>query len=157
MDVFGSKKKSIKVYGPIASVDVKVPALGGVVDDSWILVNMQAGAKEIVDVKQCFNDVSFIYALGNNQSSCAITLVFAIFIGNRDCKGTNNTAAMAAGFKAYVGNRISTDSGRKPSDIAIGNFSRKGWLTGIDIGQLDPEKGICYGTVHFLMKLEGGN
>ena len=155
MEVFGNNgKRGLKVFGPMASVDVKVTALGSVVDSSWILVNFSAGAREIVDVKQCFNDVSFIYALGNNQSSCLITMVFAIFIGNRNCEGGNNTAAIASGFGSYVENRISTSKGRTPGEIAIGKFSRKGWLTGIDIGQPDPEKGICYGTVHFIMKLK---
>jgi len=29
-----------------------------------------------------------------------------------------------------------------------------GWMTGIDIGNLDVAKGICYGTIHFNMELK---
>ena len=152
MKVFSSDSRGVEAWGPTASVDVKVDALGGVVDNSWILVNFAVGAREIVDVRQCFDDMSFIYALGNNQSNCQISLTFAILIGTKFCKGNNNTAAIEAGLSAYVSNRISqkTSAGK----ISIGNFSRMGWLTGIDIGNADVNKGVCYGTVHFLMELK---
>ena len=152
MKVFSSDSGSIEVWGPTASVDVKASALGGVVDDSWILVNFAIGAREIVDIRQCFDDVSYIYALGNNQAQCAITLTFAVFIGKKSCKGTNNTAAIEKGLSAYVNSRISKKT--SPSSITIGNFSRMGWLTGIDIGNLDANKGVCYGTAHFIMELK---
>lgn len=152
MKVFSSDSRGVEAWGPTAAVDVKVDALGGVVDNSWILVNFAVGAREIVDVRQCFDDMSFIYALGNNQSNCQISLTFAILIGTKFCKGNNNTAAIEAGLSAYVSSRISqkTSAGK----IAIGNFSRMGWLTGIDIGNADVNKGVCYGTVHFLMELK---
>ena len=152
MKVFSSDSRGVEAWGPTAAVDVKVDALGGVVDNTWILVNFAVGAREIVDVRQCFDDMSFIYALGNNQSNCQISLTFAILIGTKFCKGNNNTAAIEAGLSAYVSKRISqkTSAGK----IAIGNFSRMGWLTGIDIGNADVNKGVCYGTVHFLMELK---
>ena len=145
----------VEAWGPAVSVDVKASALGGVVDDSWILVNFAIGAREIVDIRQCFDDVSYIYALGNNQSQCAITLTFAIFIGARNCLGMNmgynNTSAIKSGLSAYVNSRISKKT--TPSTITLGKFSRMGWLTGLDIGNLDASKGICYGTAHFIMEL----
>ena len=152
MKVFSSDSRGVEAWGPTAAVDVKVDALGGVVDNSWILVNFAVGAREIVDVRQCFDDMSFIYALGNNQSNCQISLTFAILIGTKFCKGNNNTAAIEAGLSAYVSTRISQriNAGK----ISIGNFSRMGWLTGIDIGNADVNKGVCYGTVHFLMELK---
>ena len=152
MKVFSSDSRGVEAWGPTAAVDVKVDALGGVVDNTWILVNFAVGAREIVDVRQCFDDMSFIYALGNNQSNCQISLTFAILVGTKFCKGNNNTAAIEARLSAYVSKRISqkTSAGK----IAIGNFSRMGWLTGIDIGNADVNKGVCYGTVHFLMELK---
>ena len=152
MKVFSSDSRGVEAWGPTAAVDVQVDALGGVVDNSWILVNFAVGAREIVDVRQCFDDMSFIYALGNNQSNCQISLTFAILIGTKFCKGNNNTAAIEAGLSAYVSSRISQriNAGK----ISIGNFSRMGWLTGIDIGNADVNKGVCYGTVHFLMELK---
>jgi hypothetical protein len=152
MKVFSSDSRGVEAWGPTAAVDVNVDALGGVVDNSWILVNFAVGAREIVDVRQCFDDMSFIYALGNNQSNCQISLTFAILIGTKFCKGSNNTAAIEEGISAYVSNRISQriNAGK----ISIGNFSRMGWLTGIDIGNADVNKGVCYGTVHFLMELK---
>jgi len=153
MTVFGSDTKSVEVWGPTASVDVKISALSGVINESWLLVNLALGAREIVDVRQCFDDVSYVYALGNNQGQCAMTLTFAIFIGRNSCKGgDDNTKAIKEGLDAYVDNRISQKT--SPSSITIGSFSRMGWLTGIDIGNLDASKGICYGTVHFLMELK---
>lgn len=152
MKVFSSYSRGVEAWGPTASVDVKVDALGGVVETSWILVNFSVGAREIVDVRQCFNDMSFIYALGNNQSACQISLTFAILIGRRNCFLTNNTSAIGSGMSSYVRNRISQRI--SAGKISIGNFSRMGWLTGIDIGNLDADKGVCYGTVHFLMELK---
>lgn len=152
MKVFSADTDSIEVWGPTASVDVSISALGSIVNNTWLLVNLSAGAREIVDVRQCFNDVSVIYALGNNQGQCVLTLTFAIFIGRKNCTGGDNTAALKSGFGQYVSNRISKKT--TPSAITIGNFSRMGWLTGIDVGNLDAEKGICYGTVHFIMELE---
>lgn len=152
MKVFSSDSRGVEVWGPTAAVDVKVDALGGVVDNSWILVNFAVGAREIVDVRQCFDDMSFIYALGNNQSNCQISLTFAIFIGTISCNGRNNTEAIEAGLSAYVSKRISQNT--SAGKISIGNFSRMGWLTGIDIGNADVNKGVCYGTVHFLMELK---
>lgn len=152
MIVFSSDSRGLDVWGPTASVDVKVDALGGIVDNSWILVNFSVGAREIVDVRQCFDDMSFIYALGNNQSNCQISLTFAIFIGRNSCKGNDNMSAIASGLESYVSSRISHKISAQ--NISIGGFSRMGWLTGIDIGNADVGKGICYGTVHFMMELK---
>jgi len=152
MMVFSSVSRGVEAWGPTASVDVKVDALGGVVDNSWILVNFSVGAREIVDVRQCFNDMSFIYALGNNQSACQISMTFAILIGSRNCKSMNNTSAIGSGLSAYIGSRISKKI--SAGKVSIGSFSRSGWLTGIDIGNLDANRGVCYGTVHFLMELK---
>ena len=152
MKVFGSDSGKIKIYGPTASVRVNVKALGGVVGDSWLLTDFHVGAKEIVDVRQCFNDVSYIYALGNNQAKCEISLTFAIFIGRSNCEGeNNNTSAIDDGIGAYIENRISNST--ETSQITIGDFSSYGWLIGFDIGQLDAVKGICYASVQFIMKL----
>ena len=151
MKVFSSDTRTVEMWGPTASVSVKVAALSDVVGDSWLLSNMQAGAKEIVDVRQCFNDVAYIYALGNDQSKCTMTLVFTILIGRKNCSGSHNTANIKKGFKAYDSNRISQKT--SPQSIAIGNFSGSGWLVGIDIGGVDPTRGICQGTAHFIIQM----
>jgi len=152
MQVFSKDSRGVEAWGPTASVNVKADALGGIVDNTWILVNFALGAREIVDIRQCFDDVSFLYALGNNQSSCQISLTFAILIGKKWCKGDNNTSAIEEGLDAYVKSRVSQrkDAGK----IQIGKFSRMGYLIGIDIGNADPMRGVCYGTVHFNMELE---
>lgn len=152
MKIFSSDSGTVEAWGPTASVDVKVSALGNVINDSWLLFNFNVGAREITDIRQCFDDVSYIYALGNNQAQCAITLTFVIFIGKKLCKGSNNTAAIESGLSAYVDSRISKKT--SPSTITIGNFSRMGWLSGIEIGNLDAAKGVCYGTAHFIMELK---
>jgi hypothetical protein len=152
MKIFSSNTGKIEAWGPTASVDVKASALGGVVDKTWILVNFSIGAREITDIRQCFDDVSYIYALGNNQAQCAMSLTFAILIGKKNCKGSNNTSAIEKGLSQYVKRRISKKT--SPSPVTIGNFSRMGWLTGIDIGNLDAAKGICYGTANFIMELK---
>ncbi len=152
MQVFSKDSRGVEVWGPTASVNVKADALGGIVDNTWILVNFAVGAREIVDIRQCFDDVSFLYALGNNQSSCQISLTFAILIGKKWCKGANNTSAIEEGLDAYVKSRVSQR--KNAGKIQIGKFSRMGYLIGIDIGNADPMRGVCYGTVHFNMELE---
>lgn len=152
MKIFSSDSRAIEAWGPTASVEVKASALGDVVDDTWILVNFFVGAREITDIRQCFNDVSYIYALGNNQGQCAMSLTFAILIGKKSYNESDSTSAIKNGLSAYVASRISKKT--SPSPVTIGNFSRMGWLTGIDIGNLDASKGICYGTAHFIMELE---
>lgn len=156
MKIFSSDSRAIEVWGPTASVDVRAKALEGVVDNTWILVNFSVGAREITDIRQCFNDVSYIYALGNNQAQCLISLTFAILIGLHNCESSENanTAAIENGFSKYVESRISTEVGQNPSPVTIGAFTRMGWLTGIDIGNLDASKGVCYGTVNFIMELK---
>lgn len=154
MKIFSSDSRAIEAWGPTASVIVHVEALGSVVDKSWVLVNFSIGAREITDIRQCFDDVSYIYALGNNQAQCAMSLTFAIFIGRKNCKESNNISAIEDGLSAYIDRRISTDEGQKPSKVSIGGFSRMGWLTGIDIGNLDVSKGVCYGTVNFIIELK---
>ena len=151
MKIFSSNTGTIEAWGPTATVDVKASALGDVVDNTWVLVNFSIGAREITDIRQCFNDVSYIYALGNNQAQCAMSLTFAILIGKKGCNGPNNTSAIENGMLEYEGRRISNNT--SPSTVTIGNFSRMGWLTGIDIGNLDAGKGICYGTAHFIVEL----
>ena len=153
MTVFGKDSRGIEAWGPTASVDVKCSALGEVVDDSWILVNFSMGAKEIVDVRQCFNEVSFLYALGNDQGQCRMSMTFAILIGRRNCEGENNTGAMHSGLRSYVTNRISKET--SAGTIAIGNFAGSGWLVGIEIGNVDAERGLCYGTVNFIVRIAG--
>ena len=142
MTVFSKDSRGVEAWGPTASVAVQIGALGNIVDNSWVLVNLSIGVKEIVDVRQCFNDVSFIYALGNDQNNCKMSLTFAILIGTRRCRGSNNMAAISAGLRKYITNRISQQN--KPNTIAIANFAGKGWLTGIDIGQVDAS--ICMFT-----------
>lgn len=151
--IFGSHKVGVAVWGPTASVEVKVPALGGLVDNSWILTGVSVGAKEIVDVRQCFNDVSYIYALGNNQSQCSMVLTFAVLIGSKECKGKGeNLSAISGGLKAYMSNRISKHP--DPHTVTIGGFSKKGWLVDISVGNTDASRGICQGVLNFIMQLK---
>jgi len=151
MKVFSKDSRGVEAWGPTASVAVKCAALGGVVDNTWILVNFAIGANEITDVRQCFNDVSFIYALGNNQAQCRMSMTFLVMIGTKKCKGQNNTAAIASGFRSYCLNRISKKT--SPQSIAIGNFSGSGWLVGIEVGNVDASRGVCYATVSFLVRI----
>lgn len=153
MRIFSSASKGIVVWGPTAAVNVKIKALGSVVDDTWILVNLSVGMKEITDIRQCFNETSYIYALGNSQGNCSITLTFVIFIGTKECKGDGNSAVgnISDGLNMYLKNRISKKT--IPTSITIGNFSCMGWLSGVDVSGLDPERGVCYGTVQFIMEM----
>ena len=151
MTIFTSDSRGIEAWGPTASVSVKVSALGSIVDNSWILVNFALGAREIVDVRQCFNEVAYIYALGHNQGACQMTMTFAVLIGSKKCSGRNNTSALKDGLRQYVLNRISKKT--KAGTIAIGNFAGSGWLTGIDMGNVDANKGVCYATVNFLIRI----
>ena len=152
MDVFtiSGANKPVKTWGPTASVKVKLSVLDGLVNDTWLLEGLYIGAKEIVDIRQCFNDVSYIYALGNDQSSCLITLNFLVFIGTRGCRGTSNLSVITD--NNYRADRISQHT--TPHTLGIGGFAIKGWLKEINIGQLDPERGVCHGTVGFIMQME---
>lgn len=155
MLVFGSGNKAVVAWGPSASVTVKVDGFEGLIDDSWVLKDMRVGASEIADVRQCFNEVSYIYALGNNQRECAIVLNFLVFLGAKDCKvGMENTVAIEDGLKRYISNRVSKrpDS---PISITVGSFSRMGWLKDIGISSVDASRSYCLGTLSFIMKLEG--
>lgn len=145
-------KRVTEMWGATASVEVKVDALGSIVGESWLLESVQVGAREIVDVRQCFNDVSYIYALGNDQSRCSIVLQFVVFVGTKFCKGTSNTKAIKDGLDKYKTNRISQKTA--PMPITIGSFSTQGWLISCDIGQVDPSKGTCRGVLTFIMQLE---
>ena len=150
MDVFSSNGSGVVAWGPVASVNVKLSALQDLIDDSWILVNFEFGAKEITDVRQCFNEVSYIYALGNDQNQSRMTMTFAIFIGAKECKGDNNMTAIGSGVTEYLDKRISK---KQKSSIAIGSFSGSGWVTGLSIGNVDAKRGLCYGTVDLIVDL----
>ena len=152
MLVFSSDSRGIEAWGPTASVEVVVDALERLIDNTWVLTNFSIGAREIVDIRQCFHDVSFLYALGNNQSACQITLTFAIFIGRMACKGEAFTHAIKDGLDKYVEKRVSEK--KAACKIGIGDFARMGYLVSIDIGNADVEKGICTGTLTFNMELK---
>lgn len=151
MRIFSKDSRSVEAWGPTASVVVKCKALENVVDKTWILVNFAIGATEITDVRQCFGDVSFIYALGNNQAQCRMTMTFLVLIGTKRCRGKNNTSAITAGFRSYCLNRISKKPVAQP--ISIGNFAGTGWLDGIQVGNVDAQMGICYATVSFIVRI----
>lgn len=150
MDVFSSNGSGVVAWGPVASVNVKLSALQDLIDDSWILISFEFEAKEMTDVRQCFNEVSYIYALGNDQSQSRMTMTFAIFIGAKECKGDNNMTAIGSGFSNYLDNRISK---KQKTSIAIGSFSGSGWVTGLSIGNVDARRGLCYGTVDMIVDL----
>lgn len=153
MEIFGTAGTSMVAWGPTASVEVKVEALGDVVNDSWVLTGANIGAKEIVDIRQCFNDVSYIYALGNDQSKSVLSLSFIIFLGRKNCQGENdNYQAIEKGINSYRDKRISKNTSAE--SITIGGFSCKGWIVGIDIGQHNPSNATCSGTLSFIMQLE---
>lgn len=153
MEIFGSTGKSVVAWGPTASVTVSVPALGSVVNDSWILTGVNLGAKEIVDVRQCFNDISYIYALGNDQGRCLASLSFIVFLGRKNCEGGgDNFKTIEQGVDSYKSNRISKNTSSQ--SITIGGFSCKGWLTGIDVGQTNPQNDTCTGVLSFMLQLE---
>lgn len=152
MDIFGSSGKSVVAWGPAASTTVEVSSLEGVVNDSWVLSGVNIGAKEIVDIRQCFNDISYIYALGNDQGKCVFLLTFIVFLGRKNCTGgDDNFQAIKQGIDAYKSNRISQNT--EPKTVTIGTFSCQGWLTGIDIGQTDPSTDTCQGVLSFIMQL----
>lgn len=153
MDVFsiGGTSKPVKIWGPTASVRPKIHALGALVGDDWLVEGVQIGAKEIVDVRQCFNDVSYIYALGNDQGRCSLSVQFVVFVGTKFCSFTDNMGAISRGIVQYKNRRIS--QAPTPGTIVIGGFSAMGWLIGIDIGSMDAEKGVCHGVATFMMQL----
>ena len=156
----GAKAKDVVAWGPTAVTKVKVSAFSdgekssGIIDDTWVLSNFSIGAHEIVDIRQCFNDVSFMYALGNDQRRCSASLTFIVFVGEK-CGDTEagSFSAVKKGLAKYSEKRISLN--KKPSNITIGNFSTRGWLVSIEIGSLDASRGLCYGTLSFIMQLEG--
>jgi len=153
MRVFDSDGRETVIWGPTASVEVNVPAMGSVIwKDSWVLDGVTIGAKEIVDVRQCFGDVAYIYALGNDQGKCLISLSFVIFLGKKNCTEGTPFESIDDGLSAYAGNRISIRTGAQP--ITIGGFSRNAWLIGIDIGNTEAGKSISHGNVSFMMELE---
>ena len=152
MDVFGGNGKGVEVWGPAASVEVKAEALGSIIGNSWILEGVNIGAKEIVDVRKCFEDVAYIYALGNDQSRCIIVLNLVVFIGEKDCKKTKGFNAVNEGLTAYYNGRISEKT--SPMTIGIGSFVRTGWLIGIDISGLDVDRSLCHASATFLMELK---
>lgn len=154
MEVFSSKEdtRSIDVWGPTVGVTVEIQPLSDILDDTWMLYNLSVGAREITDIRQCFNDVSFIYALGNNQTNCSMTLEFMVFVGRKSCKGDDHTNAIGDGLDAYTNYRISAHT--DPTQITIGSFSRWGWITGIDIGGVDPKRGICRGRIYLNIQLQ---
>lgn len=155
MRVFSKDSRGTEIWGPTASVDVRIDALSSVVGNSWLLVDLAIGAKEIVDIRQCFSDVSYIYALGNNQAESAMTLKFVVLVGRKDCKGKDNFSAISDGFAEYADNRVSMQL--DPMAITIGKFSRMGWMTSLNVGALDASKGICYGTAEFIVELKGAS
>jgi hypothetical protein len=144
--------RATEMWGPTASVSVRVAALDAVVGSSWLLEGVNLSAKEIVDVRQCFNDVAYIYALGNDQRQCSINLQFVVFIGTRHCRGESNTKAIQSGLNSYKINRVSRNT--VPLPITIGSFSTKGWLIACNIGQFDPARGLCHAVATFIMQLE---
>lgn len=151
MRIFSNSARGIVAWGPMASVSVSVGVLGGLVDDDWVLTNFRINAKEITDIRQCFDDTSYIYALGNDQVQCTMSLTFAIFLGKKNCNLGNNTKAINSGLSKYESNRISKKT--TATTISIGGFSRTGWLVGIEIGNANPKDGVCYGTLHFIIEL----
>ena len=150
MEVFTSNSRPHTVWGPLAAINVSSFALDGLIGAGkpWVLVDFKANAKEIVDVVQCFNDAAFIYALGNDQQRCLISMTFLVFISK--CED-DKTDTLQQGMEKYKSNRISQHT--SAGEISIGNFARKGWLIGIDIGNADPQRSACYATVNFMMKL----
>lgn len=155
MTVFSSNSSTVEAWGPTASVTVTVPGFTDVVNDSWLLTGFNVNAREITDIRQCFNDMSYVYALGNDQQVCTITLEFVIFIGRKECGDDDNTKSIGMGMADYAKNRISAKGMQSPKTITIGSFSRSGWLSNINIGRLDPSTSVCYGTLTFIMELGG--
>lgn len=152
MTVF-SKESEVQAWGPTASVDVKMSAFGGGLDKASFLVNLSVGAREIADIRQCFNEMTYIYALGNDQSSCKMALTFAVFIGRENCKGNgNNTKIIGDWLDEYEEDRISKKT--DPVAVTIGDFSRMCWVEGISIGNVDALRGICYVTISLIMELK---
>ena len=151
MDVFGANGSNITVWAPPSGVAVSMPFLGGIVGDTWLVTGLQIGAKEITDIRQCFNDVSYVYALGNDQRQCIMSVSFVVMIGKKECKDGDPLASIKDGLEAYGGTRIS----QMPNGgvISIGGLSRYCYLVGIDISQVDASKGICAGNAQFIMKL----
>lgn len=151
MKVFSSDSRAVEMWGPSASTKVKVSALGSVIENTWMLKSFRIGMREITDIRQCFNDVSYIYALGLDQGSCRMTLEFVIFIGKKNCQGGDHTSTLDSGVGDFVSNRISKNTAA--TNITIGSFSGSGWLVGLTIGDVDASKGLCYGTAEFIVQI----
>lgn len=149
MQVFGLYgRRPIKIWGPAVGIKVKIPALGG---GSWVLSGLSIGAKEITDVRQCFGDISFIYALGNDQDKCRITLDLLIFLGKEYCAIGNNSKAIGSCLSAYSRKRISQMTA--PMTVTIGNFSVKTYLVEIGMGNYDADRSLLHCQVSFIMEL----
>lgn len=150
MNVFSANQSSVEVWAPPSGVSVSIDGFGEV-GYSWFVSNVTVNAREITDIRQCFNDVSYIYALGNDQRQCNISVSFVVMIGSYKCFGSDALENIDSGLLSYEQNRISQNP--VASYITIGGLARRGWLVGIDVTNVDASKGICSATASFIMDL----
>ena len=156
MVIFGEDpKKSVHVWGPISSLKVTIDSFPPVESDEWALVGMETAANEVVDIRRCFNDETYLYALGNDQGRCRFSLSFVVFLAGEECDESKAFNALQKGIDDYAANRISKRT--KESTATIGGLSLYGWLDGMTVGNMDADRGICYASVNFIMKLPDKN
>lgn len=150
--VFKSSKAAVRVFGPLATESVHISGIDVWNDDRWALIGASYNYREILDVRQCFNDTAFLFALGNNLSAGRMELSFLVFLSEPGCSPGGEFKAIKDAIESYRSERVSNKLSH--IEVTIGSCTVSGWLDSMAAGNFDADRGVCVVSFSFLARLD---
>ena len=151
--IFGADGKSnVQVWGPLVGAEVKMDGIGGLDGEGCALIGFRINAQEIVDIRKCFNDELYLYALGNDDSRGAIELIFLVHLQGGKCDGQSSANPVKAAYESYCSSgRVSKKKGTV--SVTVVGINLTGWVSGFYAGDVDPTTGTCKVCVSMIPKI----
>lgn len=147
--VFGSDASKTKITIPDSSLSWNID--GVVRNDEYsnvLLYSFGFTDQEAIDVRRAFNDITHIFAFGRDIRTSLLQVHLLVLMG-KVCP-EDKKASVKDLCEKYEENRIYKRPDN-PINITIGDWTEKGYLVEMSVGNVNPTTNTCVITLSFLI------
>lgn len=120
--------------------------------DNVLLLSFSMQDQETVDIRQCFDESTHIFAFGRNAQACVMEVGFLVFLYNGfDCTQYKWMELQDLRDR-YEKNRVYKL--QKPVKIRIDELAASGFLVRMAIGEINPAIKACVVSFTFILDQE---
>ena len=109
--------------------------------DNVLLLSFAVADQEIVDVRQCFDETTHIFAFGRNAGASVMEISFLVFLYDGCRKSKYKWAKLSEIREKY--NKARVYKRQKTVEVTVDDLTLNGFLTRMAIGDVNPNSKTC--------------